>query len=205
MSDEEDPFAGEDEIGSGLFIPKPSLEVLDGRFIVLVPRKYEEAVPIPEDFRQPGGPTERERVTADMVVFGPGGLEYDYFDKNDKTDGQDGSYKKWTIEDDAMPFMFTGVWRVEAAIVGPLKRLMGTRKPILSGIVRRGPLAKDRGKENFESIEAARQAWIAAGKPERGPIKNPRFSWQIDIRISSDQAAQRLNWWNNAKANGYRL
>lgn len=190
--DENDPFATADDVmgGGGVFTPTPSLEALEGRIVIMVPRKFEDDAPIPEGFRQAGGPTVRDRYTVDMIVVSGGPLTYWY---NAKVEGsEERELAEFTVEE--LPAIFTNVWRVEASIIGQLRRIDGKARPVLMGTVRRGPQAKDRGKKDFDSIAAEMKAWEGRGRKGAAP----KFSWQIDVEVTPEERALAIEAWKNA-------
>lgn len=199
MTDIEDPFAEEANVddpfatpedvkaGGGPFTPTPSLEALEGRVVLMVPRKFEDDAPIPEAYRQADGPAVRDRYTVDMVVVTGGPLSYWY---NAKIEGSDDREPKEFGPLD-LPAVFTNVWRVEASIIGQLRRIDGKARPVLMGKVRRGPQARDRGKKDFDKIAEEFAGWEKRGKKGSAP----RFSWQIDPEVTPEERAEAISAW----------
>lgn len=193
---DEDPFATPEDVKTGKsFTPTPSLEQLERKLLILVPRKFEEDAPVPEAFAKNPGEV-RERYTVDMVVLGSGAFTFQY---NAKIEGSDGREPRdFTVD---LPHLFTDVWRVEASIIGQLRKVDGTQRPMLLGVLRRGPQSKDRqAGKTFEDIEAAFEAWR---KNPRGAT--PRFSWQIDVDVTPEQKAAATAWYRSAVQDGFKL
>lgn len=193
--DASDPFATPEEVrgNSGPFIPTPKLEDIAGRLVAMIPRKFEDDAPIPEDFRQKDGPTVRDRYTVDMFVLNGGELSYTYMGKVEGKENER-EERTHTIPADEVPAAFTNVWRVEASLIGQLRRIDGTQRPVLLGVVRRGPQAADRRKGvTFDDVEAAHEKWT---KNPKG--NHPKFSWQVDTDITPEQRAAALSWWKSA-------
>lgn len=193
-ADTDDPFATPEDVrpGSGSFLPKPSLAALEGRMVAMIPRKFEDDAPLPEQYREPGGKTVRDRYTVDMYVLDGGELRYFYTER-----GQNGAAdteKEQVIPASDLPVLFADTWRVEQSIIGQLRKVDGSQRPILMGIVRRGPKAAERrAGATFESVEAAFVAWEQ--KPARTRGNPPAFSWQIDLDVPAERRAVALDWW----------
>ncbi|HEU4754273.1 MAG TPA: hypothetical protein VFU47_14280 [Armatimonadota bacterium] len=191
--DAEDPFASPDDVkGGGSFRPVPKPEDYAGRLVAMIPRKFRNDAPIPEQFQQAGGPTVRDEYTVDLYILDGGELK---FWANVKQEGsEDRELKEIIVPADEIPAGWEGVWIVQSALIGQLRKVDGTRRPILLGRMRRGPQAKDRGKKTFDSIQAEWDAYAARGmKGEK-----PRFSWQVDVAISPEDRAVALEWWRKA-------
>lgn len=195
---EDDPFATADDVKGGTFTPTPYLEALEGKLVVMVPRKFVDDAPIPKEWQVAGGPTVRDRYTVDLVVLGAGAFTFPYMAK---VEGQEEREEKSHTVD--LPALFTNVWMVQASIIGQLRKVDGTSRPLLRGIVRRGPQAADRRNgKTFADVEAAFAAWRRNPKPNQ----TPKFSWQIDVDgVTAEQAAAALTWYRNAVQNGFTL
>lgn len=192
--DTEDPFATPEDTkgGSGTFVPSPSIEALNGRLVAFIPRKFEKRAPKPEDFRRDANDTTRERYTVDLYVLDAGELRFWY---NAKVEGSDERVPtEHVVEASDIPFHVPNYWIVQDALIGQIKRVDGSRRPILAGRVRRGPQAKERDKKTFDSVEAEWQAFVDRGM--RGT--KPKFSWQIDNAMSNDDLFALRDWWVKA-------
>jgi hypothetical protein len=198
--DEDDPFADPETVkAGGAFTPRPALEDLEGRLLALIPRAFDKESKTPQIWVDKGAPATREQYTADMVLLDGGPLTFPYKDK--VTEGKTTTVvdKEWTI--DVLPHLWQGVWRSEASLIGQLKKVDGTGKPILLGVLRRGPQADDRkAGKTWEDIAAAFTAWR---KNPRGNA--PKFSWFVDVDVTPEQAALAREWWKAARAGGYTL
>lgn len=192
--DETDPFATPEDVkSSGVFTPVPALPYLEGRLVAMIPRKFEDDAPIPSEYVQKDGPTVRDRYTVDMYVLDGGELRFTY---NAKVEGkEEREEKEHVVSADELPAEFKNVWRVEQALIGQLRKIDGTARPILLGTVRRGPQAKDRNAgKTFADIEEAYRQYLA--NPAK--VKEPRFSWQMDVEITPEQRKTALAWWSAA-------
>jgi hypothetical protein len=202
-ADEDDPFADsvDAKVGGGAFTPRPVLEDLEGRLIIMVPRELDREAKTPQMWVDKGAKPTREQYTVDMVVLDGGPLTYSYRDKvvdGNTTRMED---KEYTV--DTLPFMWSGVWRTEASIIGQLKKVDGTKKPMLLGVLRRGPQADDRRNgKTWQDIAAEFEKWR---KNPRGAA--PAFSWFVDVEAADVPANKELalQWWRGARESGYTL
>lgn len=198
-TDEDDPFANADDArqGAGVFTPRPALEDLEGRLIVMVPRGLDREAKTPQTWVDKGAPPTREQYTVDLVVLDGGPLTYQYKDKVVEGNTTRVEEKEYTV--DTLPFMWKGVWRTEGSIIGQLKKVDGTSKPMLLGVLRKGPQADDRkAGKTWQDIADAYAVW------RRNPRGNPpKFSWFVDVDSADRTLA--LEWWNAARAEGYSL
>lgn len=195
--DVDDPFATPEDVRT-VFNPTPPLEVLEGRVLVMVPRKFEDDAPIPDEFIQSGGPKVRDRYTVDMVVLTGGPVTFEY----NGPAGKDGKRERLSATVTALPALFSGVWRVEASLIGQLRKVDGGPRPMLLGRLIRGPQAKDRkAGKTVEDVAAEFAAW------RRNPKGNaPRFSWQMVVEgLSAEDKALAMDWYRTAVAGGYKL
>jgi len=195
---DEDPFAtAEDVKARRAFVPTPNLEALDGRLLVMVPRKFEENAPKNKAFIKPGEKETQNRYTVDLVCLSGGPLTFWY---NAKVEGKtEKEPKEHTI--DTLPQMWEDVWRTEAAIVGQLRKVDGTRRPMLLGRLKRGPQSADRDKKNFATIAEEFAAWEKRGR--KGA--SPKFSWQVDVDITPEDKALAMKWYASAVEDGFKL
>jgi hypothetical protein len=193
---DEDPFATEDDVKGGSYTPTPKLEDLEGRLVVMVPRAFTDEAPKPKQFQKDPTDTTQDRYTADVIVLDGGPLSFEYPGPDD---GKGNRAMLDTTTD--VPVVFPGKWVFEQAVIGQLKRVDGTARPMLLGVVRRGPQSADRkAGKGFEDIAQAFAAW------RKNPRGNPpKFSWQIDVAITPDQKAMALAWWKQAQAAGFSL
>jgi hypothetical protein len=200
-TDEDDPFADADtaRAGSGSFTPRPALEDLEGRLLAMVPRELDKESKTPDIWVQKGAKPTREQYTVDMVLLDGGPLSYTYKDK--VTSGNTTTIEEKTFTVDVLPFLWTGVWRSEASLIGQLKKVDGTPKPILLGRLVKGPQAKDR--KNGKTIQDVAAEFVKWRANPRGAM--PDFSWQVDTDVTPADQTLAREWWAAAKASGYTL
>ena len=184
---DEDPFATPEDVKSGgTFTPRPRFEDLEGELVVLIPRKLDE------EAKDPFNGGTREQYTVDLVVLGDGVLTFDYTDRQKDGDKVTETTKEFSAP---KPALFEGMWVPQANIIGQLKKVHGTRRPMVLGVVKRGPQAEDRkAGKTVADIEAAFKKWRANPKGNA-----PRFSWIVDFEISAEQRATAVAWWASAK------
>ncbi|MFL6145603.1 MAG: hypothetical protein ACJ72N_27545 [Labedaea sp.] len=200
-TDEDDPFADADtaRAGGGSFTPRPALEDLEGRLLAMIPRELDTESKTPDVWVQKGAPPTREQYTVDMVLLDGGPLDYTYKDK--VTEGNTTTVTEKTFTVAVLPFLWTGVWRSEANLIGQLKKVDGTPKPILLGRLVKGPQAKDR--KNGVSIQDVAAEFEKWRKNPRGAA--PSFSWQVDTDVTPADQTLAREWWAAARANGFKL
>lgn len=204
MSDLEDPFAGADidnddpfatsaDLKRG-FTPRPTFEDIEGRLIIMVPRALDENAKVPEQFAKEPGET-REQYTADLVVLSGGTLSFTYKDRSEKEE------REVSVTQE-LPHMWTGVYVPQASLIGQLKAAHKSPRPMVLGIMRRGPQAADRrAGKTFEDIEGQFAKWV---KNPKGAA--PKFSWQVDPDIvTPEQKAIAMQWYRQARENGFSL
>jgi len=205
--DESDPFATAEDVArsSGPFIPRPYLADLAGRLVAMVPREVAK-VEKRKDRQEAGKDNTEERYTVDMAVLSGGDLTFFYASK---VEGKEDEYeqKEHTIPADEIPFLWLGVYRTEGNVIGQLKKIDGTARPVLLGRVRRGPQAPDKRKgvtaDQVEKAWADYEALLRAGRTN---AVKPKFSWFVDVDVVTD--ADRVvarQWLTAAKADGFTL
>lgn len=203
--DDDDPFATPEDVKSGgSFTPSPFLDALPGRLVAMVPRAYDPEAKKRADRIESGGKETEEKYTVDMVVLDGGPFTF-YTTQKIKLDNGSFSDERETVEIrvEELPALYTGVWRTEGRIVGKLKKVDGTRRPILLGRVRRVPQAPDAKKGiTAEQVEKKYAEWEARGK--NGP--RPKFSWDIDVENLTDADRDLARTWlKHAMADGFSL
>ena len=198
--DEENPWATPEDVKTGSFEPTPFFDSLSGRLVAFVPRFFEKEAKKRADRVEPGGATTEERYTVDMVVLDGGELRYWY---NKKVEGQEERVPtEHVIPASDLPKLYTGVWRTEGNVVGQLKKIDGSARPILLGRVVRGPQKADRDKGVTPAkIQKAYAEWEKRGKT--GP--KPKFSWIVDVDITDADRALATKWYVAAKADGFTV
>lgn len=194
---DDDPFATADDVKAS-FTPKPTLEDLDGRLLVMVPRAFTDEAPKAKQFWKDKNVAEtQDRYTVDLVVLDGGPLTYKYYGQPDAQGNR--AENENTVEP---PFMWTDAWRNEASLIGQLRKVDGTARPMLLGVLRKGPQADDRkAGKGFAEIAAAFEAFY------RNPrLAKPKFSWQMDVDgVTPAQHAAALDWYRQALNDGFRL
>lgn len=196
----EDPFATPEDAkgGGGTFTPSPSgPEGVHGCLVALIPRKYESKAPKPEEFRQNPEDATRERYTCDLYILeGPEAGKPFTFGYNAKVEGSDErTWTEHTIGADEFPYAVERWWVVQLALLGQIRKVADSTRPILLGRVRRGPKAKDRGKKDFATVEREWSEYVARG--QRGT--KPEFSWQVEVsEAGSADHAKALAWWRSS-------
>lgn len=206
--DEDDPFATAEDVkgASGPFVPRPYLADLAGRLVAMVPRSFEKEAKKRADRIEAGGKETEERYTVDMAVLDGGDLSFFYASK---VEGKEDEYeqKEHTIPAGEIPFTWLGVYRTEGNVIGQLKKIDGTARPVLLGRVRRGPQAPDKRKGvTADQIEKAWETYEGHLRAGRTNAVKPKFSWFVDVDVVTD-ADRNLarQWLTAAKANGFSL
>jgi hypothetical protein len=198
---DEDPFATSEDVKSGGFIPRPALEDLEGRLIVMVPRAFMEDAKTPEQFVKMGADPTRQQYTVDLVVLDGGTLTYEY--KSSEADGNGGTRKVTKVNTvDTLPALFPGLWVSQASLIGQLRKVDGTRRPLLLGIMRKGPQADDRkAGKTWQDVAAEFAAWRQ--NPRGNP---PKFSWQVDVdAVTQAHKGLASAWLAAARAEGFSI
>ena len=193
--DQSDPFATGETVnaGGGNFRPTPGPEALNGRLVVYIPRSFRKDAKVPESFAKFQGET-REEWRADLYVLDRRDLTY----TANRTD-QNGVKTQETITIPAadMPAEFLDTFVPQAALIGQLRKVDGTAKPLLMGVLRRGPKAEQKkAGKTFADIEREYAAWMQAMGQGRKTTE-PGFSWQVDVDVTPDQKALALAWWKS--------
>lgn len=206
--DEDDPFATAEDVKStgGPFLPRPYLADLVGRLVALVPRELNKEAPKPKGRIEPGGKETEERYTVDMAVLDGGELKFFY---QSRVEGTEDQYeeKEHVVPAEDLPALWEGVYRNEGSVIGQLKRVDGTARPVLLGRVRRGPQAAEKRKGmTADVVEKAWAAYEGHLKAGRTNATKPKFSWFIDVDglTEADYAVAR-KWLADAKAAGFTL
>lgn len=205
-ADEEDPFAtAEDVKSAGVFTPRPWLADLSGRLVAFVPREYTKDAEKPKERQTPESKTE-ERYTVDMAVLDGGELKFYY---KARVEGTEDQYeeKEHVVPAEEIPYTWFAVYRNEGNVIGQLKKVDGTARPVLLGRVRRGPQAADRRKG--VTIADIEKAWkVYEGHLQAGRVNatKPKFSWVVDVDCVTDADKVVARQWLTAeKAKGFTL
>jgi hypothetical protein len=191
-----DPFLTNSDVkGSGEYIPSPSLEVLEGRLVVMIPRSFDPAAKDPND---PSGQKTRELYTVDLTVLSGGRLEYVYKEKANPEQGRlQDEMKTWTVEnvDGDNPFTITGFWVPQGSIIGRLKKVHAAGAPFL-GVPAMGPTAAQRkAGVQAAAVKAQYNQWVQMGKPGN----RPSYAWHM-IDPAPEMRAVAVNWWSRVRS-----
>jgi hypothetical protein len=193
-----DPFATAEDVKGGTYRPSPRVDDLNERLIVMIPRKFRSDYPIPKDYIAKGSnKTTQDLYIVDLYILGNEPLTFTYKETDQTTQVE--TRKDVTIPAEEMPAEFLGKYIYQAALVGQLRRVDGTAKPLLMGVMRRGPQAKDRGSKTFDSIRAEFAEYARQAAAGRVPPSLPSFSWQVDTAITPDQRVQAMAWWTQSQ------
>lgn len=190
-----DPFLTNDDVrGSGDYVPSPSLEALQGRLCVMIPRAFDPAAKDPND---PAGQKTRELYTVDLFVLSGGKLEYAYKEKANPEQGRlQDEWKTWTVEDvsGSSPFAVKGYWVPQGGLIGRLKKVHAAGAPFL-GVPVMGPTAAQRKTGvTAAQVQTDYKRWVEMGKPGN----RPNFSWALEAP-SPELRQVALAWWAQAK------
>lgn len=191
--DADDPFAtpAEGKAGGGSFEPTPTVADLNGWLVAYIPREFTDKAPKKKEHQKTPDDVYQDRYTVDLVILA--GNDLSFYTK--VKEGDRLVEKEITVPASEFPKMYTGTWIFQQALIGQLKKVHGSPRPILLGRVGRGPRAKDRDTETFESIAQAWKNWEARGR--RGEA--PPYSWQINVDITEAEREIAKRWWASAK------
>ena len=191
--DMDDPFATSSDYRGGDFTPSAPIENLQGRLVVMIPRKLDPNAPDPNN---PG--KTREQYTVDLTVLTGGRLAYWYKQKADAERGIPEEMKEYVVEDvsPANPFTILGYWVPQGAIIGKLKQAHANGRPYL-GVPAMIPVKADRDKgKTAAQVRAEVAAWIERGRQGA----RPRYTWVLEDP-TPEQRAAAVQWWSANKAN----
>lgn len=201
VTEEYDPFATADEAQShsGPFIPWPKIDDIQGRLIVLVPRKFDAEAKVSEYAQRTFGmnPTQEEWRT-DLIVLDGGRLEYAY---RAKVEGKEDEYRDATHVFDTLPALIPN-WRVTTGnIIGVLNRVSESPKPFALGRIRAGYTAREmRAGRTFAEFADELDAFYQ--NPRKG--KQPKPVWHLVVSDDAGDRAIALAWWKAAAAEGFK-
>lgn len=193
--DASNPFASPDDVRVN-FKPAPKLEDLSGRLVVMIPRLFRSDHPKNEQYVKPGESPLQDLYTVDLHVIEQRALTFVTIEK-----GKDGALdieKKTDMPAVEFPADFPGVWILQAAIIGQLRRVDGSARPLLAGRVRRGPTKNSRAR-TFDAMEAEWAAYEDKLRSGNFNAVKPQFSWQIDVALNADDQRLLMGWWNANK------
>lgn len=190
-SDMADPFATSSDYKGGDYTPSPSIELLTGRLVVMIPRAFDPAAADPNN---PG--KTRELYTVDLTVLDGGRLEYQYKVKGDPEKGTVDEWKVWTVEDISAtsPFTITRFWVPQGGIIGKLKKAHADGRPFL-GVPAMVPTKDQRDKGmTAAQVQAEYASWVQRGKAGN----RPRYGWSLEDPTPA-QRAVAIKWWGAVK------
>lgn len=201
-----DPFASPEDVkSSGSFVPRPPIDVLEGRTVVIVPRSFDAEAKVSEYLRTNFNlPETREEWTVDLVILNGGTLEYTY---RSKVQGTESEFEDKIMTVDEFPFMVPGFKVSWANIIGTVNKLSKLPNPMGIGQIRGGYSAKEmRSGKTFEDFAAEMTAWEE--KVKKNPKTagdRPKAKWHFVLSSDPADKALALAWWKQARAAGYTL
>lgn len=202
-----DPFATADDVkaGSGIFVPRPPIDELRDRLVVLVPRKFEEEAKVSDYLRQTYNlPEVREEWTIDLIVLDGGKLEYTY---RSKVQGTENDYEEKTMTVTEFPFEVPNFKVSWSNIIGKLNKLADSPRPFGLGRIRAGYSAAEMRKgKTFADFRQEEDAWVTAATTD--PLKagaRPKAKWHFELDESPEARKLAVAWWTDAKARGFKV
>lgn len=195
----DDPFATSSDFKGGDFTPSPTLEVLKGRVVVMIPRSLDANAKDPND---PSGQKTREVYTVDLTVLDGGELRYHYNKRGNpeatRAEDREDQVLEYVVDDVSAdkPFTVARFWVPQAGVIGKLKQAHANGRPYL-GVPAIVPVKADRDKgKTTEQVVREVESWI-----QRGRVGNrPRYSWTL-ADPTPEQRAAALAWWKREAAN----
>lgn len=204
--DEDDPFATSEDVKSGgSFVPRPPIDVLAERLIVLVPRSFDAEAKVSEYLRREYNlPEFREEWTIDLIVLDGGTMEYPY---RSKVQGTESDYEEKTMTVDEFPFTVPNFKVSWANIIGSLNKLAKSPRPFGVGRIRAGYSAADMRKgKTFEDFAAELAAWETKVKADpRKAGDRPKAKWHFVLDESPEALVPARAWWSKARAEGFKI
>jgi hypothetical protein len=193
-SDSADPFATSSDYRAD-FTPSPTLESLQGRLVVMIPRNLDPAA---KDPNNPG--QTREQYTVDLYVLDGGRFSYFYTQKGnpeatDPADRQD-QVKEWVVENVTpdQPFSVTSYWVPQGGVIGKLKKAHRDGRPYL-GVPSMIPTKADRDRGlTAAAVRQAVEAWVARNRQGA----RPRYTWTLEDPTPAQRQAA-VAWWGKAR------
>lgn len=201
----DDPFATADDVkSSGVFVPRPPVEILENRLLVMVPRSFDKEAKVSDYLRSKGFPETREEWTIDLIVLDGGPMEYTY---RSKVQGKENEFEDKTMSVDEFPFTVPGFRVSWANIIGSLNKLDASPRPFGVGRIKGGYSAKEmRNGRTFEEFAQELAAWEEkVKKSPRTAGEKPKAKWHFVIDESDDAMAKARAWWAVARAEGFKV
>lgn len=204
--DESDPFAtSEDVKSSGVFTPRPPVDALRDRLVVLVPRSFDKEAKVNDYLRKTYNlPETREQWTIDLIVLDGGTLEYEY---QSKVQGTEDDFETKTNVVTELPFAVPNFRVTWANVIGSLNKLSASPRPFGVGRIRAGYNAADMRKgKTFEEFAAEETAWEEkAKKNPKTAGDRPKAKWHFVLDESPEAMALARAWWAKARTEGFRI
>lgn len=202
-SDVDDPFASADDAKSnaGPFVPWPNVADLQGRLLVLVPRKYEEEAKVSQYLQDTHNiPPTRNEWTTDLIVLkGPLPWKYKYMAR-DEQDKEKYTEKEHTVE--SYPF-YVPNWKVVwGNVIGALNAVTQTPRPMALGYLKAGyPIGEMRKGKTFDQFASELEAFYASPKGK----KQPKPVWHFVVSEDAGDRKLAQDWWKTAREEGFKL
>jgi hypothetical protein len=204
--DENDPFATSEDVKSGgVFVPRPPIDVLEGRTIVVVPRSFDPEAKVSDYLQSKGFPAVREEWTVDLVILDGGKMEYEY---RSKVQGKENEFEAKIMTVEEFPFTVPNFRVSWANIIGSLNKLDKSPRPFGVGRIRAGYSAKEmRNGKTYEDFAAELAAWEAKVKADpRKAGERPKAKWHFELLDTNpDAMAKARAWWNVARTEGFKI
>lgn len=203
--EEFDPFATSSDVKSnGVFVPRPPIESLAERLIVMVPRSFDAEAKVSEYLQAKGFPETREEWTIDLIVLDGGELSFEYRAKKENTEDE---YEPKTMTVTEFPFEVPNFKVSWANMIGTLNKLSASPRPFGLGRIRAGYSAKDMRKgKTFEMFAAEMSEWEEkVRKNPRTAGERPKPKWHFVMDESPQALALARAWWTDAKARGFKV
>lgn len=205
LADVDDPFATSSEVKTGgIYTPRVPFEDLEGRTVVMIPRSYDPAAKMPEQFKQQGVDT-REEFRVDLVVLDGAPFTYEYTER-DPSNPTGKLYRAMEVKE--LPFVALSQTIAQGGLVAKLKGVTGlpgrdapktsftTAPRLFLGVMRYAPYrsAEKRGA-TIESVTAEVHGWIERGRK----TTKPDYTWALDDRahvLTPERRGVAIAWWN---------
>jgi hypothetical protein len=209
MDEDFDPFATTDDVkkSGGVFVPRPPIDALKDRLVVVVPRKFDAEAEVSKYLQEKYNiaPT-REEWTLDLIVLDGGPMEYEY---RRKVQGTDDEFESATANVTEFPFEVPNFKATHANVIGFLNRLADGPKPFASGRFRLGYAAAINRKkaDPYAEFAAEYDAWEekvkSVGIKKAGD--EPKGRWHFVQDDSPEALTLARSWWADAKTRGFKL
>jgi len=195
-----DPFANPDEVEApkGPFVPRPGMQDIRDRLVVLAPKLFDKASKVSDYAKSEFGMGDNQELwVADLVVLdGALPLTFEY---RGKVEGTKDEFESKTHEVTELPFFVPGYRITWKNVIGTLNK--GWDKGLLYGRFRAGyTAAQMRGGKTFEDFAAEEAAFE---KSPRGKTQ-PKARWHFVLSREVADKELALRWYRAAHADGFR-